>query len=233
MITCQSDFALCPLDVARSSFGKLSSAGFSDSLLLALPLPWQLPLSCVGSLTRSGNAASPVALSFSVFCSPLCILFGWSYQLRVGHDWATKHSTAHQVLWHQPYPLRLARICMSSTQTSQLQAMCLPAVASSPGCLLGTLYVRVHAHAQLYPTLWGPMDCSPPGSSVHGILQARRLEWVAIPFSRPCTWLVQNRNQLFSSRIQSSLQTPACLSVHPSHDLWGWPNICFSSASHT
>ena len=28
------------------------------------------------------------------------------------------------------------------------------------------------------------MDCSPPGSSVHGILQARLLEWVAIPFSR-------------------------------------------------
>ena len=29
-----------------------------------------------------------------------------------------------------------------------------------------------------------PMDCSLPGSSVHGILQARILEWVAIPFSR-------------------------------------------------
>ena len=29
-----------------------------------------------------------------------------------------------------------------------------------------------------------PMDCSPPGSSVHGIFQARILEWVAIPFSR-------------------------------------------------
>ena len=33
-------------------------------------------------------------------------------------------------------------------------------------------------------TLYDPMDCSPPGSSVHGILQARILEWVAIPFSR-------------------------------------------------
>ena len=29
-----------------------------------------------------------------------------------------------------------------------------------------------------------PMDCSPPGSSVHGILQVRILEWVAVPFSR-------------------------------------------------
>ena len=32
--------------------------------------------------------------------------------------------------------------------------------------------------------LCNPMDCSPPGSSVHGILQARILEWVDIPFSR-------------------------------------------------
>ena len=38
--------------------------------------------------------------------------------------------------------------------------------------------------AQSCPTLCNPMDYSPPGSSVHGILQARILEWVAIPFSR-------------------------------------------------
>ena len=36
---------------------------------------------------------------------------------------------------------------------------------------------------QSCPTLCDPMDCSPPGSSVHGILQARRLEWVAMPSS--------------------------------------------------
>ena len=33
---------------------------------------------------------------------------------------------------------------------------------------------------QSCPTLHDPMDCSPPGSSVHGIFQARVLEWVAI-----------------------------------------------------
>ena len=38
--------------------------------------------------------------------------------------------------------------------------------------------------AQSCLTLCDPMDCSPPGSSVHGILQARILEWVAILFSR-------------------------------------------------
>ena len=46
-----------------------------------------------------------------------------------------------------------------------------------PGCL--------HAKSlQLCSTLCDPMDCSPPGSSVHGILQARILEWVAMPSSR-------------------------------------------------
>ena len=38
--------------------------------------------------------------------------------------------------------------------------------------------------AQLCPTLCNTMDCSPLGSSVHGILQARILEWVVMPFSR-------------------------------------------------
>ena len=42
--------------------------------------------------------------------------------------------------------------------------------------------------AQSCPTLWDPVDCSPPGSSVHGILQARILEWVAISFSRGFSW---------------------------------------------
>jgi len=37
---------------------------------------------------------------------------------------------------------------------------------------------------QLCPTLCDPMDCSPPGSSVHGVLQASILKGVAIPFSR-------------------------------------------------
>ena len=41
---------------------------------------------------------------------------------------------------------------------------------------------------QLCSTLLGPMGCSPPGSPVHGILQAKILKWVTIPFSRGCSW---------------------------------------------
>ena len=47
------------------------------------------------------------------------------------------------------------------------------------------VYIYMHAKSlQLYPTVGNPMDCSPPGSSVLGILQARMLQWVAMPSSR-------------------------------------------------
>ena len=48
---------------------------------------------------------------------------------------------------------------------------------SVPACLAGL-------SPQSSPALCDPVDCSPPGSSIQGILQARRMEWVAIPFSR-------------------------------------------------
>ena len=48
------------------------------------------------------------------------------------------------------------------------------------------LFVSVWAQSHL--TLCDPMDYSPPGSSVHGILQARILEWVASSYSRRSTW---------------------------------------------
>ena len=56
---------------------------------------------------------------------------------------------------------------------------------SSYGLEYNKYLINVHAKLlQLCPTLSDPMDYSPPGSSVHGILQARVLEWVAVPSSR-------------------------------------------------
>ena len=49
--------------------------------------------------------------------------------------------------------------------------------------------------AQSCPTRSNPMDCSPPGSSVHGIFQARVLEWVAIAFSNDYTTKHNLQNQ--------------------------------------
>ena len=48
--------------------------------------------------------------------------------------------------------------------------------------------VKWSEFAQSCPTLCDPMDCSLPGFSVHGIFQARVLEWVAISFSRGSSW---------------------------------------------
>ena len=51
---------------------------------------------------------------------------------------------------------------------------------------------------QSYPTLWDCMDCSLPESSIHGIFQARVLEWVAISFSRGSSF---SRDQPWGSWI--------------------------------
>ena len=58
--------------------------------------------------------------------------------------------------------------------------------------------VKVKVKVKSCPTLCDPMDCSVPGSSVHGICQARILEWVAISFSRGCS---QSRDRTQVSRI--------------------------------
>ena len=49
--------------------------------------------------------------------------------------------------------------------------------------------------AQSCPTLSDPMDCSPPGSSIHGIFQARVLGWGAIAFSAPTHTHMQNKKK--------------------------------------
>ena len=61
-----------------------------------------------------------------------------------------------------------------------------PGKNTGVGChfLLRCMKVKSESEvAQSCPTPSDPMDCSPPGSSVHRILQARALEWVAVAFS--------------------------------------------------
>ena len=55
------------------------------------------------------------------------------------------------------------------------------------GCHFPLQCMKVKSESEVIqsrPTPLDPMDCSPPGSSVHGIFQARVLEWIAIAFSK-------------------------------------------------
>ena len=75
---------------------------------------------------------------------------------------------------HRPQPTRLCRPWDSPGKNTGVGCH----------CLLHCVKVKSESEvAQSCPTLSDPMDCSPPGSSIHGILQARVLEWGAIAFS--------------------------------------------------
>ena len=86
----------------------------------------------------------------------------------------------------------VASVVSDSVRPHRRQPTRLPCHSDSPGkntgvgChfLLQCMKVKSESEvAQSCPTLRYPMDCSPPGSSVHGIFQARVLEWGAIAFS--------------------------------------------------
>ena len=67
-------------------------------------------------------------------------------------------------------------------------------------------------HAQSYLTLCNPMGCSPPGSSVHGIVQARTLEW--LPFLTPGDHPDQGRDQTRISCVSCISYTETQIPYH-------------------
>ena len=73
-------------------------------------------------------------------------------------------------------------------------------IQDCPLVLLNSKHINCPV-AQSCPTLCGPMDCSPPGSSVHGIFQARILDWVAIPYFRGSSWPRDRSHVSCTSRI--------------------------------
>ena len=73
-------------------------------------------------------------------------------------------------------------------------------------------------------TLYDPMDCSPPGSSVHGILQARILEWITIPYSRgssqPRDWTEVSCIAGRFSTVWDTREALLVLRKETKHDPW-------------
>ena len=96
-----------------------------------------------------------------------------------------------------------------------------PGKNTGMGChfLLQCMKVKSESEvAQSCPTLSDPMDCSPPGSSVHGIFQARALEWVAIAFSD-----YQPRQPIKKQKHYCANKGPFSQSYgFPSSHVWMW-----------
>ena len=65
---------------------------------------------------------------------------------------------------------------------------------------------------QLCPTFHDPMDCSSPGFSIHGIFQARILEWVTISFSKPTANIILSGEKLKAFSLRSGTRQGCSLS---------------------
>ena len=90
-----------------------------------------------------------------------------------------------------------------------------PQIIKAGSCLLAYPVFAAAAAAkslQSCPTLWDPIDGSPPGSAIPGILQARTLEWVAISFSNAWKWKVKvkslSRVRLCATPWTAAYQAP-------------------------
>ena len=115
-----------------------------------------------------------------------------------------EHFTSSRLLLLLLLPLLLSRFSLSdSVRPHRRQSTRLPHPWGSPGkntgvgChfLLRCMKVKSESKvAQSCPTLSNPMDCSLPGSSIHGIFQARVLEWGAIAFSVLTFWQLVNQD---------------------------------------
>ena len=115
-----------------------------------------------------------------------------------------------------------------SVRPHRWQPTRLPRPWDSPGkntgvgchCLLQCTKMKSESEVtQSCPTLSDPMDCSPPGSSVHGIFQARVLEWGAIAFSVPLLGMYpEEENMSLKRYTHSNVHQISCSVV--SNSLW-------------
>ena len=105
-----------------------------------------------------------------------------------------------------------------------------------------SLNTKINGHCEVLPVvkvkslscvlLCDPMDCSLPGSSIHGIFQARVLEWIAVSFSRGCsrprdrTWVSHIADRCFTvwttSQVYSSSRINIKKGPTKGESIWKW-----------
>ena len=120
-----------------------------------------------------------------------------------------------------------SRTWLKCLSTSHIQSSCKLEVSRSPqiSCQHREVFAMLcYAKSlQSWPILCDPMDCSLPGSSIHGIFQARVLEWGAIAFSTEkflqgvILWTQHpESNRLWTLNYLQSCQTPLSQNTHVS-----------------
>ena len=144
-----------------------------------------------GQLTMSCARLVTFSLGWRISTSILWWMCGRDYKKK-NHVY-TNTDPGPQVEW---VCIAMEMPCSSQCHHSFLKLM---------NCLINIVKVKVLV-PQSCPTLWNPIGCSPPGSSVPGILQTRILEWVAILFSRGSFW---PKDQIQVSCIASRFFLPS------------------------
>ena len=174
-----------------TSGGQIIGVSASLSVIPMNSQDW-FPLGQTGWISlQSKGLLSPTPQSKSISSSALSFLYGPTLTLytTTGKTRAlTRWTFVHKVL--SLLFIMLFRLVITFLPRSK---HLLISWLQSPSIVILKVKVKVKSLSRV--RLCDPVDCSPPGSSVHEILQARILEWVAISFSRGSSWL-RDRTQV-------------------------------------
>ena len=133
---------------------------------------------------------SHIICYFVCFSTPICLRITWKYLIKV---WVIFSEILIQKGWGR------SNLFWNFLHNSDVQ----PHLGRT---IFNAQFVVVVQ--SLCPTLCNPRDCSPPGSFVHGISQARTREWVAIASSRGSSWIRAQTHTSCTGRWILSTESP-------------------------
>ena len=199
---CHPTISSChPLLLLLSIFPSIRVFSNESVLLITRPKYWSFSFNISPSIEYSG------LISFRIDRLDLLVVQGTLKSLLQHYSWKTSilpRSAFFTVQLSHPYmttgqTITLTRRTIVDKITSLLFNMLSAAAAAAKSL-------------QSCPTLWDPIDGSPPGSPIPGILQARTLEWVTISFSNAWKWKMKvkllSHVQLLATPWTAAYQAP-------------------------